>query len=68
MKYYIRKMDNPIEWYDNDLKKFHSFNTYAFIGKGGCRIIVAGEDKRDSIINLWKKFGDEEIKNPKYIW
>ena len=63
MKYYIKKMKEPIKWYDYSLKKLHSYTSYAFIGEdGGCRIIVPGEDKRNSIIELWKKYGDEQIK------
>ena len=44
-------MDTPIEYYDYSLKKMMVFNAYAFIDKmGHCIIIVAGEKRRDQMI------------------
>jgi len=51
MKHTIRKMQNKIEYYDYDKKKHISYNAYAFIDKmGHCIIIVAGERRRDLMI------------------
>ena len=45
------KMDHPIEYYDYALKKMIKFNAYAFLDEmGRCIIIVAGERRRDQLI------------------
>jgi hypothetical protein len=45
------KMKQPIEYYDYNLKKMISYNAYAFIDEDGhCIIIVAGETRRDQLI------------------
>jgi hypothetical protein len=45
------KMSVPIEYYDYALKKMMVFNAYAFIDEDGhCIIIVAGEKRRDQMI------------------
>ena len=44
-------METPIEYYDYSLKKMISHNAYAFIDEMGfCIIIVAGEKRRDQMI------------------
>ena len=51
MKFTWHKMKNPIEFYDHSLKKLIVFNAYAFIDEmGHCIIIVAGEKRRDQLI------------------
>jgi hypothetical protein len=44
-------MDHDIEYYDHNQKKMIKFNAYAFIDEmGHCIIIVAGERRRDQMI------------------
>ena len=44
-------MQNKIEYYDYELKKYVSYNAYAFIDiMGRCIIIVAGERRRDLVV------------------
>ena len=51
MKYTIVEMQNKIEYYDHSTRKKISHNAYAFLdSEGHCMIIVAGERRRDSII------------------